>query len=318
MQLALDEKLGTLFERPELEGELEAMVLGASSNLSHTLQEIRAENGVDLSRARIRAGFARGHLLDVVVHSAHFSNGGAARAGGAAEKLVCGILGERIANDWVGRIEVTAEPRKGGPLRVLNNDPDAERAFPVNDFAPAVAAAVRGLYVGLPDRHCWAEGTASDWTLFELEPETADDYGAQDDLVLATSMRPEMLKCFLQGMPFCSERFSRHHEVFCYLKYQSETASPEERLSERNRFEDALGSRLASNKLGAVVGNGLGMRYTYIDLALTDPALGLESLERLARTIRLPEKSWLLFCESDWRQHWFAIGKNAGIPHGLR
>jgi hypothetical protein len=188
----------------------------------------------------------------------------------------------------------------------------------VDEFAAAIAAAVRGLYDGLPDRHCWAEGTVSDWTLFELEPETANDYGAQDDLVLATSMRPEMLKCFLQGMPFCSERFSRHREVFCYLKYQSEVAAPKERLAERNRFEDALGTRLAANKLGAVIGNGLGTRYTYIDLALTDLAQSLESLERLAHTVKLPEKSWLLFCESDWRERWFSIGKNAGAPHGLR
>lgn len=317
MRLALDERLGALFERPLLFDELETLVLGASSNLQLSLERVRAETGIDLSRASIRAGFARGHLLDIVVRSAEVSNDRAERARTAAEKLVCGILGERIANDWIGRIDVAAAPR-AGPLRVLNDGPDGERSFPVAEFAAAVAAAIRGLHDGLPDRHCWAEGTASDWTLFELEPETAADYGAQDDLVLATSMRPEMLKCFLQGMPFCSERFSRHGEVFCYLKYQSTAASPEARLSERNRFEDALGARLASSKLGAVVGNGLGIRYMYIDLALTDLALAMESLVRLSRTLKFPEKSWLLFCESDWREHWLSIGKNAGTPHGLR
>jgi hypothetical protein len=317
MQLALDDTLGTLFARPALFDELEGMLLAASRNLGQALEHVLSETGFDLSRARIRAGFARGHLLDVVVHSAQLSSdsGGGARA--VAEQLVCEILGERIANDWVGRIDVTAD-RRPGPLRVLNGDPEGERAFPLGEFPAVVAAAVRGLYDGLPDRHCWAEGTASDWTLFELEPETANDYGAQDDLVLATSMRPEMLKCFLQGMPFCSARFSRHREVFCYLKYQSDLASPEERLTERNRIEDALATRLTSNKLGAVVGNGLGMRYTYIDLALTDLASSIESLERLARTLHFPQKSWLLFCESDWRERWFSIGEKAGIPHGLR
>jgi hypothetical protein len=206
MRRNLDDELRSLQDRPALYVAVEEAILETPANLRRVLPEIRQTTGLDLRRARVRAGFARGHLLDVVVYSSEFESQGDDTGRSASELLVRGVLGDRLAEQWIGQIDVVPAPRAGA-LRVLNNDGDAGEAFPVHELGAAVGAAIRGLYEGLPERPCWAEPDAKNWTLFELEPEEQEDYVAQDDLVVATSMRPEMLKCFLQGMPFSSERF---------------------------------------------------------------------------------------------------------------
>jgi hypothetical protein len=315
MRLTFD-SLKPVFERSPLASALEACVLGAERNLRRVLDEIRTEMQLDLRAARARAGFARGHLLDVVVYSPHFSGRLDESAKACARQLIQGALGERIAGSWIGRVEVAPLARSAA-LRVLNNESDEQRAFAIDELALAVPAAIRALYAGLPEAHCWAEADSGDWTLFELEPETAQDYAAQDDVVLATSMRPEMLKCFLQGLQFCSERFSRHAELFCYLKYESGRTSASERLAERSRIEDALSAVLVKSQLGAVVGNGLGLRYSYIDLALSDVVPALERVHAVAEGVGLPDRSWVLFCDSSLCDHWLCVGRADDTPYGF-
>jgi hypothetical protein len=139
---------------------------------------------------------------------------------------------------------------------------------------------------------------AADWYAFELEPERAADYAAQDDLLFCSTRLPELKKCYLRGEPFFSGRFCNSGALFAFLKFESTGVSPEERLAERARFEDALQHSLADTQ-GGLVGVGLGLRYGYVDVALSDPECVVDRVLPSLRSARVSKRSWILFCDSE-------------------
>ncbi len=268
--------------------------------------------GVDLSRARARAGFSRGHLLELVLLDPAFVSAGDEHAQEVAERAADALFGPQLVDDWIGQIEV-APLARGGPLEVVGNG--NEQSLPLAELQAAVLAAIDGLLAGLPDAPHHARAGDGEWTLFELEPDSADDLAAQNDLVLATTSVPELLKAYLQGLPLYSGRFSRHGELYCYLKLDSGGRADEERLAERSALEDAIGAALVKAQAGCVVGNGLGLRYSYIDLAVAD-------LERAAPILRecvdsAGQQAWLLFCDSDRAGDWLSLVDGSEPPPGL-
>ncbi|HWA75820.1 MAG TPA: hypothetical protein VG937_25965 [Polyangiaceae bacterium] len=266
--------------------------------------------GVELRGARARAGFARGHLLEIVV----YVPGGTAspREQEVCEGLVWNLLGERCADDWVGQVRVAPAPRVG-PLRVLESEPDPKQ-FSLSELAAAARAAIDGVRAGLAEQPLVDRDLSGEWTMFELNPEPAEDWAEEDDLVLATTCVPELLKCHLEQSPFSSLRFSRHGEAFFCLKYEAEGSS-DARLALRVRVEDALERGLRERRLGRVVGAGLGLRYAYVHLAFASPLeLGLAAAADIGRRLSLPRRSWLLPFDSDWADEWHEVWPGAPAP----
>jgi hypothetical protein len=150
--------------------------------------------------------------------------------------------------------------------------------------------------------------------MFEASAERADDYPAQDDLLLASTYLPEMLKCFLAGSPFASSRFSRHGELFAYLKVESHETDPRLSLSTRRVLEDALDAALVSECAGRVVGSGLGVRYSYVDFALANVDHAIDVVADVARRVGLPKRSWLLFCDTALDGEWAPVHPDAPAP----
>ena len=142
---------------------------------------IHAETGLDFARARARAGFSRGHLLDVVVSLP--GGHGVASEVDAAEELVRLLVGEEVFERWVGKVSVTPAAR-GGPLKVLNAPTEEQNALPIEQLLESVRAAIAGLRASLPPLP--PQPGADDWFAFELSPDPASDYTAQDDLVFCS------------------------------------------------------------------------------------------------------------------------------------
>jgi hypothetical protein len=276
--------------------------------------DVRARFGVDLQRARVRMGFSRGHLLEAVVYAPSFSHAGDERALEASELLVARLLGEALFHDFVGSIEVAPLPR-GGALRVLGDSAmAAEETLSLVEVLPAAEAAIRGLYAELPEAPYHAFCERADWTMLELKPELADDYGGKDDLALVSTMLPEATKCFLEGAPFSSVRFSKHGERFAYLKIDMADRSPQQRHDLRVELEDELNNILVPGRVGCVTGAGLGVRYVYLDLALSNLEHGVRiACERVHR-VRPDAAGWALFCESGWEEEWVGVGHHGPPP----
>lgn len=280
------------------------------SPLTPLLARIQRTLGVDLGRARVRVGFGRGHLLDVVL----YLPGGTAcdEEQVAAEELVWGLLGERRAHDWIGGVDV-APVARGGPLRVVGGASEADNALPLSELVATIDAASSGLHAELPRAPAWATPSDPDWTLFELEPEPRVDWPAQDDLLMTTTCVPELLKCYLEGASFSSVRFSRHAERFFHLKYEA-SGSFEARHAQRIGLEDRLDAALRRACAGAVVGGGLGLRYAYVDLALGELDRSVSVVRDVGREQGLPLRSWLQPFDTDWQDEWVELHADAPPP----
>jgi hypothetical protein len=292
--------------------------------LELALAEVRATHEVELERASLRAGFGRGHLLELTlgvpggVHSENEQN--------AAENLVRALLGDRVFETWVGTVHVTPAPR-GGSLRVF--DPHAPRTtLNLSELFDTVAAAVCGVLQGLPESPRTGEAMATaggrngtttadareEWTLLETEP-LANTRGARkDDLILASTCTPELLRCYLDGSPCASRRFSRAGEYFVFVSYEDDERTMQARVARRTEIEAALSGAVAS--VGAVTGVGLGVKTTYVDLALCNLETGLPSLVSKLRDLGVPERTFIQFFDSELADEWLSIWPDSRLTEG--
>jgi hypothetical protein len=274
------------------------------------LSTVRAASGVDFGKARTRAGFARGHLLDVVVYLPG-GRGGAPEAE-AAQDLVRLLVGEELFERWIGSVVATPTV-VGGLLTVINENADDRKALPIDTLLETVRAAIDGLKLGLPELSFDAHSDAEDWFAFELQPEPAQDYVAQDDLLFCSTRVPELKKSYLRAEPFFSGRFTNTGALFAYLKFQSVEHTPEGRLLERATFEELIKRSLPETH-GGLVGLGLGLRYSYIDVALIDPDCVAERVLPALRAAKISKRSWLLFCDSELEHEFVSVYEDSPAP----
>jgi hypothetical protein len=294
--------------------------------LELALAEVRATHEVELERATLRAGFGRGHLLELTLGVP--GGAGSENEQNAAENLVRALLGDRVFETWIGAVHVTPAPRSGS-LRVL--DPLAPRTtLNLSELFDTVAAATCGVLQGLPalprtgDSSVAAQGsdatatatadTREEWTLLETEP-LADTRGARkDDLILASTCTPELLRCYLDGSPCASRRFSRAGEHFVFLSYEDDERTMQARVARRTVIEAALASAVAP--VGVVTGVGLGVKTTYVDLALCNLETGLKSLISNLRDLGVPARSFIQFFDSELADEWLSIWPDSRLTEG--
>jgi hypothetical protein len=210
-------------------------------------------------------------------------------------------------------------------------DPLAPRTtLNLSELFDTVAAATCGVLQGLPelphtgDASLAAPGpnatatTVADareeWTLLETEP-LAETRGARkDDLILASTCTPELLRCYLDGSPCASRRFSRAGEHFVFLSYEDDERTMQARVARRTVIEAALASAVAP--VGAVTGVGLGVKTTYVDLALCNLETGLKSLISNLRSLGVPERSFIQFFDTELADEWLSIWPDSRLTEG--
>jgi hypothetical protein len=296
-----------------------ALSLGrAARPLADALEEVRAEHGVDLSRASLRAGFSRGHLLEITLGVPGGSGSEIEQI--AVENLVRKRIGERLFETWIGAVHVTPKAR-GGPLRVL--DAHAQRdELELSELFDTVAAATLGVLRGLPEaprsssvsRAAESSHTDQGWTMLEVEPLSGARGVGKDDLLLASTCTPELLRCYLDGAPCSSRRFSRVGEQFLFLSYADGEHVSEERVARRSEIEAALIEYLGET--GAVTGVGLGVHTTYIDFTLCNLETGLPGLIAKLRDLDMPPRSFIQFFDSELSEEWLSISPDSRLTSG--
>ncbi len=250
-----------------------------------TLSAMGSKDASALRQLCARVGFGRGHLIEVILGTPRRATG-PSQPHELVEYLLQQQLGPRVVNAWVGSIE--SAPMGGmGVLKVLQPAPSGG-FMTLDGVAARIVAGIRALRAGLPDCPCHERFGSQPWVMFELDPTLqgiieGSDAIPQRDLVTATTWMPEMLHSLLRGDPFYSGRFSRHREHFCYVELDDSRRSEHERLSRRHHLEDCLNAALSSAKLGCVVGSGIGLARSYIDLAIIDPARSVRLVGSVTR-----------------------------------
>ncbi len=261
---------------------------------------VKARTGVPLQASGIKCERGRFNRVDVIVE---FPGATLKKdyelARSQAFVLIESALGEDILNRWVGGIEAT---RKGWGGKSVDRLPEE------------VDRLVREISSSLPTTPLYAAPDEAMWSLFELEPTPADDFAAQYDMFVGKSMNGEMWQNTHSGVSFYSGRYSALGEVFCYLKIDGSEGLTGEVFSDKADIEDALDDRLRSEKLGCFVGGGTGLRYSYVDLSLTNVWDAVPVIRSVLRAGNLTRRSWIQFYDTDWQDEWLGIWEDSPPP----
>lgn len=265
-----------------------------------TLQTVEARTGGDVSGSVFVARRGNGNRFDLTFGAR--SSGDADTNFGRYFVATETLLGEEVLDKWVGAIEVVP----------ASDVPDAR---PVAELRVETERVIGQIRESLPGDACWRFAKTAPWTVFRLEPsDEASDYAGQSDMFVGKSLNEQLWKTTHSGLPFCSARFSRVGETFCYVKLDGRQGLDEEMFADKSEMEDALDAALVPGGLGCHIGGGTGKWYSYVDLALTDVDRGCEVVRRVLGDGHVPRRSWILFFDDEWAREWIGIYDDSPPP----
>lgn len=267
------------------------------------------ENDLVISDVTFSEGDSR--TIDLVAHAIDSTvDAGAAVA--QAEMFLAVWLGEAEERIWLG--EFDPEHAVYAKKKLVDR---LKSAKPFN--VEATGAKLDALIATLRDQAPKEPWSAIDletaaWSSLSGTPSEDEDHIWREDTIAATSAYPEVTIASLRRDRFRSERFSRQGETFCFLKIDGHEDDPIGRFEGREAVEDALNDRLQSSGLGAAIGGGTGLRYSYIDLALVDLEKSTEAVFTLLRDANLTRRTWLHFNDDGLGEFWQPVWPDAPAP----
>lgn len=307
--LPLAEKVAAASESPNWR----VATARAPARLDEALARVASTTRFDLKTARLKIGIDRGHALSVVVSHHLFQGNNDDLGGQAAELLVATVAGDALFERWVTSVEVLPAPRPS-PLKLVGQD-DGALPLPLSELGDTLTTAVSRISDTLPEAPLHEFCERADWVLFEMdELRQGDGDYPLSDLRVATTLSPEMLKSFLSGTPFASERFSRHGERFAFIRFATSGRSQDHNLDLRTALEEALDYALVPGRLGCVVGAGVGETHMYVFLALHSVDAALKLIVRQLQEHQAPKATWVRFCDDEWRLEWVGAYIDTPVP----
>ena len=271
-------------------------------DLASTRATVRGRASYDLDDFLVRVSVSDERRVDLCYYSPRIGSAEDEAAFNAAFIATETLLGEHCLARWVGAIEIGPYPDEAVTGR------DAPRhAIKLDWLKETVDAAVESIRDQLPPNphHEWVE--KAEWTMWKLEPEPADDFPNQADLFVGKSPNPAMWIAAHSGGLFYSERFTRCGESFCYLKVDGAEGLDDSTFADKGDIEDALDEALIRRGLGCQVGGGMGLRYAYVDMALTDVPAAITAIRERLQAGGLPKRSWIRFFDTDLASEWVGV-----------
>jgi hypothetical protein len=261
-------------------------------NYEMSVQTVKSRSGGDISNISFHASIGDYNRIDLVFVAEGYSENDQQALNDvfiAAETL----LGEEVLDKCIGAIEVDARPTK-------RRDDISQ----IEDLKTRLDVLIEQVRSGLPYHRLSEE---QQWTLFKLKPDEQDDYPHQWDMFAGKAMILEMWQNAHSNQPFDSIRFSKNGEIFCYVKIDGTESLDEEKFADKGEIEDALDDALRDAEIGCFIGGGTGLKYSYLDLALTDLERGASIEKRVLREGEIPKRSWILFFDTDLHARWIGI-----------
>ena len=179
---------------------------------------VRARTGQIMGTTTVQARMGHYRQIDFVYQSllAGTNEKAALQVARAANDY---LLGEDVANRWGGHLDVV-EMSHGLTASFL----------PLPRVRSIVLDLITAVLTELPDRPYWKMPKLEPIEM-KFRPEKAQEYGNQDDAMFGTTIIPELRDAgFKPG--FCSCRFSRQAETFCYLKIDMSDVTLDERMGD--------------------------------------------------------------------------------------
>ncbi|MGY8652349.1 MAG: hypothetical protein ACKVJX_01885 [Verrucomicrobiia bacterium] len=220
------------------------------------------------------------------------------------------LLGEERLDQWIGVVEVDR----------LHPTPDVDlgalpEPSPIRELPRLVSELIAAVDEKLPEKplHKYDEDNWG-WTNWKHKPKKQSDYSDQFDLITASTMAPDVWDCAHSRANFDSRRFSRCGELFCYLKMDSSEDPDHPNVDNRSVLEDALTAALREKGVGCIRGGGMGLKYTYIELALVDVKTSATLIKKILRDRDIHRRSWLLFHDDRLATEWIGVWDDTPHP----
>ncbi|MDP3509528.1 MAG: hypothetical protein Q8T09_16265 [Candidatus Melainabacteria bacterium] len=178
--------------------------------------------------------------------------------------------------------------------------------YPLNSLRNILASRVVELVDELPIERCWERELDG---FYSLKGSSWEE-GLRP---VITTPYPATIFAKERRMLFHSSAFTRHDEVFAYLKMTQEQELAHD-VEARFELEDKLDRELRKAKAGCVLGGGVGSEAAYIDLIISDLTEAANILREQAKKAEMPETSWLLFYDTYWVDEWIGMFKRTPPP----
>jgi len=268
-------------------------------NHQQVVDHVQARVGVDISGALIEAHAAPGRKVNLSYAFPNCRGANEQKSMSAALVATETLLGEQTLDAWIGVIGLADGPTK--------------RLLPLARAQATVSAVIRSIQDQLPATCSTDIRLEEGWKSVQLTPDgEADDYVGRSDLIAASTHDADFFQAAHNGYLFDSRCHSKIGEAFCYLKIDAVQIARGETVEFRAQFEDALNPALVAENVGGCIGGGSGLRYSYIDLALTKVAAAIPIIRRVLAELRAPVRTWLLFHDSHLAAEW--VGLYAQTP----
>jgi hypothetical protein len=223
------------------------------------------------------------------------------------------LLGEEYQDNWMGYIDVLPKPKKKSFLGF--NKTGAVSHLPVGQLKSNFEENIAVVKGALPEKHYHEFSENHEWSLLKLRPEKKEDYAHKDDMFVAPSISPQLFDALHRGKGnFYSGRFSNFGETFMFLKMDGSADDlNQEIFPDRSSIEDALGEALQGK--GSIIGGGTGLRYSYIDFALTDLEQSIDIIQKILQDGKITKRSWLFFHDPIYQLEWIGIWPDSPEPY---
>jgi hypothetical protein len=294
----------TILQRaPKIDG-WEFYAYRLPEDVEQTIQTVKGRLRLNITGAMIDASVAPGRKIDLYYSFPSLAGKTDNQQTQAAFITTETLLGEQVLDTWIGTIGLL-DGESGSGSRPLSLD----RA------QATVSALIQSVLEQLPQARSQDIAGGDDWTSVKLDPpEEADDYPGRTDLLVASTHNVELFQAIHGGYPFSSACHSKVGEVFCYIKIDAAQVPKAELIDFRTWFEEPLNAALLKANVGCCISGGTGLRYSYIDLAITDLVRGVPFVRDALAAMKAPERSWLLFHDDDLAAEWVGVYPHTPPP----
>jgi hypothetical protein len=295
--------LGTLLQRaPKIPG-WEFYPNRLPEDVPQTIASVQGRTGLNITGALVQAQMGERRKIDLLWGFPSLRGADRDTLLNAAFIATEVLMGEQVLDMWIGGIDLLDGANVG-----------QTRPLPMDRAQSTVGALIRGAQEQLPTTRAADISVEEGWYNVKLEPDPADDYIGRGDLVVASTHSIEVFEAAHRGGIFVSACHSRLGEYFCYLKLDASQVPREHVVEFRSNFEDALNPQLLQAGVGCCIGGGSGLRYSYIDLALTDVNRAIPIIRQVLAHGRAPLRSWLLFFDDELAHEWVGVYPQSPEP----
>lgn len=277
------------------------------------LQGVQARTGIDMSDAKVSVSLGEERTIEIRVCTPKMSFGANDAVWSAGLVAIEALAGEETLDRWIGAIDVAPMPKPVKSWGFAKSTAVDDTLVPLGELKPRVDALIERLKAErAPTPFTAMNPEAAEWSMLQLEPSPADDYPGQADLAIVRTCALDVWKASHGPGLFFDERFSAHGESFAFLKIDQEHVDPSARVEAKTPIEEAVMAHLAEGRRGALIASGTGIRYAYLEVALSDRER-VGELRSLLQRLGVPKRSWLFFFESHLGGEW--VGVYPDTPH---